>query len=176
MKALLKDLFLSPFGRKIVAEAYGSTSRTTKPIDGSKHLNKADSQLWPKVEVHEPTIVHEHADFSVTSELQSSASSCDSQSEINIDDTDDASNGLSMMTREVHSDGTTFSVKGKRSNIFQSECHLHDKVCKMIIDGGSFANVISSDLVNALSLSTRRLPMPALCTMDESKWYTKNYS
>jgi len=30
----------------------------------------------------------------------------------------------------------------------------------MIIDGGSFANVISSDLVNALSLSMRRLPTP----------------
>ena len=120
--------------------------------------------------------MHEHADFSVTSELHSSASSCDSQSEINIDDTDDASNGLSMMAREVHSDGTVVTVKGQRSNIFQSECHIHDKVCKMIIDGGSFAKVISSDLVNALSLSTRRLPMPALCTMDESKWYTKNYS
>ena len=173
---MLQDLFLSPFGRKIVAEAYGSTSRTTKPIDGSKHLNKADSQLWPKVAVHKPTVVHECADFSFTSELHSGASSCDSQSEINIDDTDDASNGLSMMAREVHSDGTVVTVKGQRSNIFQSECHIHDKVCKMIIDGGSFAKVISSDLVNALSLSTRRLPMPALCTMDESKWYTKNYS
>ena len=30
----------------------------------------------------------------------------------------------------------------------------------MIIDGGSFANVMSSDLVNALSLSMRRLPTP----------------
>jgi hypothetical protein len=31
-------------------------------------------------------------------------------------------------------------------------------VCKLIIDGGSFANVISSYVVHALSLSTRRLP------------------
>ena len=75
MKAVLQDLFISPFGRKMVADAYGSTSRTTKPIDSSKHLNKADSQLWPKVAVHEPTIVHERADFSFTSELHSSASS-----------------------------------------------------------------------------------------------------
>jgi hypothetical protein len=30
----------------------------------------------------------------------------------------------------------------------------------LIIDGGSCANVIGSDLVNALSLSTRRLPTP----------------
>ena len=63
MKALLKDLFLSPFGRKIVAEAYVSTSRTTKPIDSSKHMKKADSQLSLKVAVPEPTIVHECGDF-----------------------------------------------------------------------------------------------------------------
>jgi hypothetical protein len=77
-----------------------------------------------------------------------------------IDIVDDASDGLSMMAKEIHSDGTVASVKGQRSNIFQSECKIHDKVCKMIIDGGSFANVISSDLVNTLSLSTRRLPTP----------------
>jgi hypothetical protein len=51
-------------------------------------------------------------------------------------------------------------VKGQRSNIFQLECKIQDKVCKLIIDGESFANVLSSDLVNALSLSTRRLPTP----------------
>jgi hypothetical protein len=33
-------------------------------------------------------------------------------------------------------------------------------VCKLIIDGGSFTNVISSYLVAALCLSTWRLPMP----------------
>ena len=97
-------------------------------------------------------------DFSFTSGLHSSAS-YDSL-DINIDDTDDASDGLSMMARDVQSDGTTVMVKGQRSNIFQSECKIQDKVCKLFIDGGSFTNAISSDLVHALSLSTRRLPKP----------------
>jgi hypothetical protein len=39
-------------------------------------------------------------------------------------------------------------------------CTIQEKVCKVIIDGGSFTNVISSDVVHALSLSTRRLPLP----------------
>ena len=99
------------------------------------------------------------SDFSFTSGLHSSAS-YDSQFDINIDDTDDASDGLSMMTRDVQSDGTAVMVKGQRSNIFQSQCIVEDKVCKLIIDGGSFTNVVSSDLVHALSLSTRRLPKP----------------
>jgi len=88
------------------------------------------------------------SDFSFTSGLHSSAS-YDSL-DINIDDTDDASDGLSMMARDVQSDGTTVMVKGQRSNIFQSQCIVQDKVCKLIIDGGSFTNVISSDLVHAL--------------------------
>ena len=51
------------------------------------------------------------SDFSFTSGLHSSAS-YDSQFDINIDDTDDASDGLSMMARDVQSDGTAVMVKG----------------------------------------------------------------
>ena len=77
-----------------------------------------------------------------------------------IDIVDDATNGLSMLAREVESDGTVVNVKGQRSNIFQSECKIQDKVCKLIINGGSFTNAISSDVMHALSLSTWRLPVP----------------
>jgi hypothetical protein len=73
---------------------------------------------------------------------------------------DNISTGLSLMSQEVHRDDNIAIVKGQRSNIFQSECKIKDKVCKLIIDGGSFTNAISSDLVAALSLSTRRLPTP----------------
>ena len=154
MKAVIQDLFLGPIAvRKMIAEAYGSTSRTTKPIDSSKHQKKADSQLLPKVAVPKPPIVH--ADFSLASGLHSSASPCDTKSEITMDDTNDISDGLSMMAQDVHSDGTAIMVKGQRSNIFHSECKINDKVCKLVIDGGSSSNAISSDLVHALSLSTR---------------------
>ena len=45
----------------------------------------------------EPTVMHGSADLSSTSGLYPSASSCDTQFEHKIDDTDDASHGLSMM-------------------------------------------------------------------------------
>jgi hypothetical protein len=86
--------------------------------------------------------------------------SSDIESEPQVVDSNDASDGLSMMAQEVHSDGTNVAVKGQRSSIFQTACKIQDKVCKLIIDGGSFTNAISSDLVHALSLFTRRLPMP----------------
>jgi hypothetical protein len=72
----------------------------------------------------------------------------------------DALNRISLMSQEVQYDGTTAAVKGQHSGIFQSECKIKDKACKLIIDGRSFANVISSDLVSALPFSMWRLLMP----------------
>jgi hypothetical protein len=157
MKVVLQRLFLSPFySRKMVAEAYGSKPQTTQPVGSSfKKLKKL-----PKVAVPEPPVIHGSVDLSSTSGLHSSASACDPQCEHKVDDTDDVSDGLSMMASEIHSNGTVATMKGQHSNIFQLECTIKDKVCKLIIDGGSFANVISSDVVHALSLSTRRLPTP----------------
>jgi hypothetical protein len=42
------------------------------------------------------------------------------------------------MSQEVQHDGTNVAVKGQRSRIFQSECKIKDKVCKLIIDGPEF--------------------------------------
>jgi len=56
MKVVLHGLFLSLFwSRKMVAAACGSKYLTTKPIDSSKQLKKADSQLLQKAVVPEPT-------------------------------------------------------------------------------------------------------------------------
>ena len=103
-----------------------------------------------------------NASVSDTLEQQVCEDSCDEANsepaftESNID----AMDGLSLMSHEVCGDGTIVDMKGQRSNIFRSECKIQDKVCKLIIDGGSFTNAISSYLVHALSLSTWRLPTP----------------
>ena len=76
------------------------------------------------------------------------------------EDVSDVVHGLSLMSQEVQRDGTIANMKGHRYNIFQSECKIKDEACKLIIDGGSFTTSISSDVVHALSLSTRRLPTP----------------
>ncbi len=69
-------------------------------------------------------------------------------------------NGLSMLAHAVQRDGSNVDAKGQRCNIFQLECKIQEKVCKLIIDGGSFTNAISLNLVHVLSLSTRRLSTP----------------
>ncbi|XP_073117069.1 uncharacterized protein [Elaeis guineensis] len=48
----------------------------------------------------------------------------------------------------------------QRENIFHTRCTIHDKVCGIIIDGGSCTNVASTILVEKLNLVTIKHPCP----------------
>jgi hypothetical protein len=51
-------------------------------------------------------------------------------------------------------------MEQQRENIFHTRCHINNKVCSMIIDGGSCTNVASTILVEKLSLPTLKHPKP----------------
>ena len=48
----------------------------------------------------------------------------------------------------------------QRENIFHTRCHVKDKVCSVIVDGGSCTNVASTSMVEKLGLTTLRHPHP----------------
>jgi hypothetical protein len=48
----------------------------------------------------------------------------------------------------------------QRENIFHTRCYVNDKVCSMIIDGGSCTNVASTTIVEKLGLALLRHPRP----------------
>ena len=48
-----------------------------------------------------------------------------------------------------------------RENIFHSRCIVQGKVCSMIIDGGSCANVVSVSMIEKLGLQTSVHPHPS---------------
>jgi hypothetical protein len=98
--------------------------------------------------------------------------SCDASIEHHVDPIDDASNGLSMLAQGVQSDGTAVQVQGQCSHTFQSQCKIKDKVCKLIIDDGSFTNAISCSIISIYAEAFN----VTLYAMDKSKWYVKNYS
>ena len=50
--------------------------------------------------------------------------------------------------------------KVQRENIFHTRCHVNDKVCSMIIDGGSCTNAASTYMVEKLNLPTLKHPNP----------------
>ena len=45
-------------------------------------------------------------------------------------------------------------MEQQRENIFHTRCHINNKVCSMIIDGGSCTNVAGTTLVEKLNLPT----------------------
>lgn len=48
----------------------------------------------------------------------------------------------------------------QKESIFHTRCNVQGKVCTMIIDGGSCANVASQTMVSKLSLPTKPHPTP----------------
>uniref|UniRef100_A0A2N9FJK7 CCHC-type domain-containing protein n=1 Tax=Fagus sylvatica TaxID=28930 RepID=A0A2N9FJK7_FAGSY len=51
-------------------------------------------------------------------------------------------------------------AKQQKENIFHTRCHVNNKVCSMIIDGGSCTNVASTILVEKLNLPTLKHSRP----------------
>ena len=52
------------------------------------------------------------------------------------------------------------SKEEQQENIFHSQCTVHGKVYSMIIDGGSYANVVSLSIVEKLNLHPSGHPQP----------------
>ena len=48
----------------------------------------------------------------------------------------------------------------QRENIFHSRCTFQGKVCSLIINGGSCANIVSLSMIEMLNLQTPTLPHP----------------
>ena len=51
-------------------------------------------------------------------------------------------------------------MEQQRENIFHTRCHINNKVCSMIIDGGSCTTVANTILVEKLNLQTLKHPKP----------------
>ena len=58
----------------------------------------------------------------------------------------------SLMVQRVQED--RIEDKEQRWNIFQTQCKINKTNCKLIIDGGSYTNAISNELVDVLALPT----------------------
>ena len=51
-------------------------------------------------------------------------------------------------------------MEQQRENIFHTRCHINNKVCSMVIDGGSCTIVASTIFVEKLNLPTLKHPKP----------------
>jgi hypothetical protein len=51
-------------------------------------------------------------------------------------------------------------LKDQKKNIFHIKCHVHNKTCSLIIDGGSCTNVANTELVRKLNLHIIKYLIP----------------
>ena len=68
--------------------------------------------------------------------------------------------GLNMQLRKAHDGACMTAERSQRWSLFQTQCTIKDKACKLMVDGGSCTNGISKAMVAALGLSTWRIPEP----------------
>ncbi|KAF7832765.1 hypothetical protein G2W53_015098 [Senna tora] len=65
-----------------------------------------------------------------------------------------------VVLRALHTQIRDGSDDLQRENIFYTRCHVKDRVCGLIIDGGSCFNVASKLMVDKLGLHTLKHPRP----------------
>jgi len=87
----------------------------------------------------------------------SSESTVESEEEY---DEEFAVEGDLFMVRRLLESLSKENERSQRENIFHTQCLIQDKVCSLIIDGGSCTNVASSRLVSKLNLETKPYPRP----------------
>ena len=68
--------------------------------------------------------------------------------------------GLNMQLKRVPHEACTTVDKSQRWSLFQTQCMIKGKECKLMVDGGSCTNGISKAMVAAMGLSTWRISEP----------------
>jgi hypothetical protein len=65
-----------------------------------------------------------------------------------------------IVRRELNMHVKVDDLEGQNENIFHTRCHIHNKVCNLIIDGGGCTNVASIKLVKRLNLCSIKHHIP----------------
>ena len=74
----------------------------------------------------------------------------------------EAERGENLMLRRTLLSGNKITPKadGRRKSVFCTKCKCKDKVCKVIVDGGSIDNIVSTEMVQKLQLTSIPKPHP----------------
>ena len=147
-----------PNAKAFTIQEWTEIQEDTKPKVMLVSKNGKEEECWPSVSDEEPEgsyIVNEAGSLQ---RYESSMEESESEEEREKVLPEDDHYNL-VVRRNFH---TTPQVKSsdQRENIFQTKCRVKDKICDLIIDGGSESNYVSMDLVTKLNLKTKAHPHP----------------
>ena len=134
-----------------------NTCSEPSPISSTWKLNqwrKEDKppNAKPKIEQEQEVTIKGNQDHE---------SSCDSMPSLeDVDDEEYAVQGELMVARRGLSVQSKEHDEMQQDNIFHTRFHVQNKVCSVIIDGGSCTNVASATMVEKLGMQTSKPPRP----------------
>lgn len=76
------------------------------------------------------------------------------------DEIEYAEEGEILMIQRVLNAEPTLEERAQRDNLFHTRCTVKDKVCHLIVDSDSCANIASTLMVEKLGLETTKNPRP----------------
>ena len=101
-------------------------------------------------------VMRDNGEIEIDNELD-----CDSMPSLeDVDDEEYVVQGELMAARRALSVQAKEDYEMQRDNIFHTRCHVQNKVCSVIIDGGSYTNVASTTMVEKLGMPTSKHPRP----------------
>lgn len=65
-----------------------------------------------------------------------------------------------MIQRSLNITPTQDENEWLRESVFHTKCRSHAKICDLIIDNGSYSNVVATKMVEKLNLKTEEHPHP----------------
>ncbi|XP_073353729.1 uncharacterized protein [Aegilops tauschii subsp. strangulata] len=160
----------SPAPRNVDKRAPSATGSTSNPMDVPSSRSR-DIECW-KCKGHghisseyqnkRVTFVNEQGEWESESEHEDNGASDDHEDEEGEKSGCDiqADMGDCFVSHRVLSVNAAREEKGQRHNIFHTRGTIKDKVCRIIVDNGSYNNIASSDLIEKLGLKQRRHPSP----------------
>ncbi|XP_035547321.1 uncharacterized protein LOC118348884 [Juglans regia] len=101
-----------------------------------------------------------NAQGEIESENEEEVDNDDMPSMEDADDEQNAVVGDLLVARRVLNVQDKEEESNQRENLFHTRCFVNNKVCSVIIDGGSCTNVASTYLVEKLALTTLKHPQP----------------
>ena len=129
----------------------GRIRADTKPKEMLVARNGRVEEDWPPVAENEPDGSYRMSDSGEMVRYKHSTDEEESEEERErVMPKDDYYNLI--IRRSLHT-ASKEKESNQRENIFQTKCRIGDKVCDLIIDGGSESNCVCLDLVTDLRLS-----------------------
>ncbi|XP_057526414.1 uncharacterized protein LOC130805648 [Amaranthus tricolor] len=146
-----------PNARAFTVQEWAEIREVDRPRAMMVSRNGKEELVWPSTSTEDPDGTYFVNDEGV---LETFEGTEDSEEEGDREEVYPELDMQNLLIRRNFHATPRIKPNDQRENIFQTKCKIKNKVCDLIIDGGSKTNCVSKDLVQTLDLETKPHPHP----------------